>query len=414
MAEPVIVPPTPTINQPTGPSDNSPGMEQVQRAFDTAYPDKSPAAAQVEAPPAPESPPEAPKPPETPAPTEKPPEDFKIPNFLEEALKTETAPQKPEIDPEAEFPDELPQEERKSRIKGLREAYKKLKTEVATLRNQPNRDPQEQARLQWLEQNNRQMAEMLSRVGVEHSAEFQQQIIAPLTQSWNEAARIVRDAGADPQELAKAMSLSGKAQFEALDMLFQEMPESAKLEAHDALRTYKRFEEARQRAVANAPRTLEALRERESARQYQELGKQREGMAQMFDRALSLLRDQAKVEVFMKTDDPESKWWNDQGEQVVQQGRQLFLENTDMEKVAMACLLAPTADAYRKLFIKSQQKVGELQKIIRERLEGEPNLRESGGSAGNLTPTGQMQEDLKKPFADVFLREFHRAQGRAR
>ena len=188
------------------------------------------------------------------------------------------------------------------------------------------------------------------------------------------------------------------------------MPESAKTEAHDALRTYRRFEEARQRAVANAPKTLETIRERETARQYQDLQQQRGQMSQMFDRALTRLRDEAKVEVFMKTDQPEGKWWNDQAEQLVQQGKQLFLENTDMDKVALACLLAPTADAYRKLFIKSQQKVGELNKIIRERLGNEPNLSESGGNAGNLTPDSQMQEDLKKPFADVFLREFHRSR----
>ena len=50
---------------------------------------------------------------------------------------------------------------------------------------------------------------MLSRVGVEHSQEFQQKIIAPLTGSWNEAVRIVQEAGGDPQQLAQAMSMTG-------------------------------------------------------------------------------------------------------------------------------------------------------------------------------------------------------------
>jgi pyruvate dehydrogenase E1 component beta subunit len=177
----------------------------------------------------------------------------------------------------------------------------------------------EQQRLQFLENQNRQMSEVLSRVGVEHSPEFQQKIIAPLTQSWNEAARIVMEAGADPQQLAAAMSLQGRQQFEALDQLFAEMPESAKTEAHDALRTYRRYEEARQRAVANAPKTLENIRAHESQRQYHELQQQRGQMEQMFDRALTMLRDDAKVEVFQTTTEPEGKWWNDQHEQVVNQ-----------------------------------------------------------------------------------------------
>lgn len=392
-------------------------MEAVQRAFDSVYPDKTPKPPTETPPvPAPEAKPTTPPPPEVPPP-QTPPEEHKLPSFLEDALKLETTPPQPQApapDPEADFPDDLPQDQKQSRIKGLREAYKKLKGEVETLRKQPNRDPFEQQRLAFLEQQNRQMSEVLTRVGVEHSAEFQQKIIAPLTASWNEAAKIVAEAGADPQQLAAAMSLQGRQQFEALDQLFAEMPESAKTEAHDALRTYRRYEEARQRAVANAPKTLENIRAHETQRQYHELQQQRGQMEQMFERALTMLRDDAKVEVFQTTNEPEGKWWNDQNAQVVNQARELFLKNTDMNKVALACLLAPAADAYRKLFIKSQQKVGELNKIIRERLGNEPNLSESSGNAGNLTPESQAQDDLKRPFAQVFLREFHKQQGRNR
>ena len=190
-----------------------------------------------------------------------------------------------------EWPEELPPEERKSRIKGLRDAYKSLKEEVKQLKAMPHRDPAEQQRLAWLENQNKQMAEVLTRFGVEQSAEFQQNIMGPLHASWNEAARIVRDAGGDPQALAKAMSLTGKTQLEALDEIFAEMPESAKTEAHDALRMYRRYEDARRNAIANAPKTMETLRARETERQYAEVNKQRENMKCMFDRALHKLRD---------------------------------------------------------------------------------------------------------------------------
>ena len=415
MPEPQIVPPTPTITQPPPGVDNSPGMDAVQRAFDTAYPDvqrKTPATTSL--PGAPEEPPKPATPPTQEPPPTSPPGEYKVPSFLEEALKGEpgqpAAPAAPE--PDAEFPEDLPPEQKQSRLKGLRDAYKRVKAEADQLRAQPQRDPQEQQRMQWLEQQNRAMAEMLSRVGVEQSADFHQNIIAPLTQSWNEAARIVRDAGGDPQELAKVMSLSGKAQFEGLDLLFSEMPESAKMEAHDALRTYRRYEDARRKAVQNAPQTLEAIRNRENQRQMQELNKQRQDMGTMFERAVQRLRDEAKVEVFQKTNDPEGKWWNDQSEQLIEQGRNLFMENTDLDRVALACLLAPAADTYRKLFLTAQKKVGDLQKIINDRLGGEPNLSESAGSA--FTAESQMQDDLKKPFADVFLREFHKSQSQRR
>ena len=411
MAEPQIVPPTPTITQPPPGVDHSPGIDAVQRAFDSAYPDLNPSktAAPAEAPPRlpTETPPAAP-----PESAPKAPEELKIPSFLQDALKPDATPAPSVPEPDADFPDDLPPDQKQSRIKGLRDAYKKVKAEADALRAQPQRDPQEQQRMAWLEGQNKAMAEMLSRVGVEQSAEFHQNIIQPLTVAWNEAARIVRDAGGDPQELAKVMSMSGKAQFEGLDMLFQDMPESAKMEAHDALRSYRRYEDLRRRAVADAPKTLEGIKNRETQRQYQELTAQRQEMGNMFERAVARLRDEAKVEVFQKTNDPEGKWWNDQSEQLIAQGRSLFLENTDLDRVALACLLAPAADTYRKLFLTAQKKVGDLQKIINDRLGGEPNLSESAGSS--FTAESQMKDDLKKPFADVFLREFHKAQSRGR
>ena len=235
----------------------------------------------------------------------------------------------------------------------------------------------------------------------------------PLLAHWNEAARIVKDAGGDPQELAKAMSLSGKAQFEALDDIFEGLPESAKTEAHDALRNYRRFEEARRRAVADAPRTMEGIRQRENERVMHQLNKQREDLRGLFDNALKRMKD-AKVEVFMQSSDPKDKWWNEQGERLIDQARSLYFDNTDMDKVALACLLAPTADCYRKLFMGSQKEVNRLRTLINDRLGGEPSLSESAGNAASLTPERQTAEDMKKPFAEVFLREFHRAQARNR
>jgi hypothetical protein len=69
---------------------------------------------------------------------------------------------------------------------------------------------------------------------------------------------------------------------------------------------------------------------------------------------------------------------------------------------------------YRKLWINSQKKIGELNKVINERLDNEPNLSESGGSQRIPGSEQQLKEDLQKPFHEIFLREFHRAQAQAR
>lgn len=425
MADPVIVPPVPTVRQ-GEPIDTSPGIEAVQAAFDRVMPEiKTAATPKKSAPPEPAKPVEPPKPAEQPpakdvTPTEQPPEkpaddSHKEPSFIEEILQTKPAEAQPKT--EDEWPEELPTfktgQDAQDRYKRWRAAYNNLKEEAKALRARPVQDEATLTRLKTLEQDNKQMGEVLARMGVETHAEFQNNIIQPMAAAWNEAAQIVKDAGADPNDLAKAMALSGKAQFEALDALFENMPESAKAETHDALRRYRHLAQARNKALAEAPKTMQALREKEMQRQYQVITQQREEMKNLFDEALKTLRD-AKVEVFVKASDPESKWWNDQAEAIEKNGRDLYLENTDMRKMAMAALLAPAADAYRKMWLSERAAHAKSKKIIQERLGAEPSLSESGGGDRNSTPEGQFQEDLKKPFADVFLREFHKAQARNR
>lgn len=433
MPESTIVPPTPTVTQPSQPAapvappPAQPGhdsVENVQNIFDRVFPMKGDKPAPSAAPetPKPETPPvdraEPPTPPETPLPEPKKDDPDKLPSFLEEALKVDKpktpARTAPESDVETEWSEDLPPEQKQSRIKGLRDAYKRVKEELGTLKSRPPIDQAALDRLGYLEAQNKQMAEVLSRVGVEHSAEFQQQIMRPLYASWGEATRIVKESGGNPDDLRAAMSLNGRAQFEALDALFADMPESAKAEAHDALRNYRRYDMARAAALADAPRTAQALQVREQQRQYQEMGRARNEMTQMFDNALATLRDEAKVEVFLKTNDPETAWWNEQGENVINQARNLFLENTDLNKVAYACLLAPAADAYRNLFMKAQKQVADLKQIIREKGWNEPNLSESSGNASARTPESKVQHDLSRPFAEVFLEEFHNQQRRSR
>lgn len=411
MPESTIVPPTPTVVVPSTPEpgDTSPGLEQVQRAFDRAYPDRGAQApaAPVDAPPAPE-----PQPP--PPPTQEAPQERRLPSFLEQQL-TGTVEEPPVKLPEApveDFPDDLPPEQKQSRIQGLREAYKKLKAEHEAARNQqPQQDEATKQRMAALEQRNAQMQGVLQRMGVEQHSEFQQQIIQPMTNAWQAAATIVQEAGGDPEQLARAVQLHGKEHFEALDEVFEDLPESAKMEAHQAIAAYKRLDKVRQNALANAPKTYEALHKKDLEREYANVNQQRKEMANLFDDAVRTLREEAKVEVLQRTTDPESAWWNEQGDSIVNTAKQLYLENTDMRKMAMAVLLAPMADAYRKLWIQERMKNQKTEGMIKERYGAEPYLGAGGGGNGT---EASMAEDLKKPFSQVFLREFHRAQARNR
>ena len=410
--EPTIVPPTPVINQ----GQDAALASQVQQIFDRVAPEIKTAP----------TPPEQ-KPPVVPAqttpaqeatappaevlpPKEEPP---KVPSFLEKMLtvepKAEGGPPPAQTPAEEEFPEELPtftsDDERKMRYKKWRDAYQAAKKEAEGLRNRPLLDDATRTKLQFLENQNKEMAGALNRVSVETHQDFQQHIIRPMQAAWGEAARIVQESGGSTEDLARALGMTGKAHFEALDSVFSDLPESAKAEAHNAVSAYRRLDQTRRAALADAPRTIEVLKRQDIVRQHEFLQRQKMEMQNLFDDAVRVLRDEAKVEVLQTSADPDSKWWNDQAAALVDLSKKLYLDNTDMRKMALACIMAPMADTYRKLWLQERQQRTKTQKIMRDRFGSEPNLQESGG---NFSSSANTQEDLKKPFADVFLREFHR------
>ena len=423
MPDPQIVPPIPEVKQGTDLSDEA-AARSIQEQFDRLMPPGKNEPAPPEPPKTGQSPPAEPPRSTEPAPagTEKPPEEpiRKVPSFIEEALKVDSgkpaAPEAPKPAPEAEMPEELPEfkdpEERKERYKAWRTTYQKLKEENKRLASRPGGpDPATHERLQYLETENKGMREHLSRVSVENHADFKQNILQPMQQAWNEACKVVQEGGADPAQLGRALSLRGKDQFEALDEIFAEMPESARAEAHDAIRTFKKYDEFRRQALANAPQTAQALRKADVERQYKVLEQQRGEMRGYFDDAVRLLREEAKVELLQTSSDPDAQWWNEQAESVIEGGRKLYLENSDLRKMAMACILAPTADAYRKLWLSEQARRVKAEDTIKERFGAEPSLSESGGAGRS---DANLSADLKRPFHEVFIEKFHQLRNQGR
>jgi hypothetical protein len=154
---------------------------------------------------------------------------------------------------------------------------------------------------------------------------------------------------------------------------------------------------------------MEHLKKQDTQRQYAFLENQKKEMTAMFDQAVARLRDEARVEILQRSNDPEAKWWNDQADQIESVGRSVFVDNTDLNKMAYACALAPMADIYRKMWLQSREELSKRDKIISDHYASEPTISDSGG---NITGMPNMQEDLKKPFADVFLRELRKAASR--
>src|SRR5262252_2590567 len=314
-SEPQIVPGTPTINQGANvselntdtPAERAATEKNVLDIFDRVLPAKGPKA--VAPTPTPPTPTPAPTPAPVPTPTPPTPEPvptpteipargepLKTPSFIEAQLRGTEAPPAPVS--EDDIPENPPEfktpEERTSFYRNWRERYNKQKSELKTLRERPTADPE---RLKYLEGENKTLNERLSQLGVEQNAEFQRTILQPMHNAWNAAARIVKDAGGNPQELAKAMNLTGQAHYEAMDEIYSGMPESAKMEAQQAVQAYRHFAQQRALALKDAPKTQAELRKRELERNYAFIQNQKKEMGVLFDNAVATLRDEAKLEV---------------------------------------------------------------------------------------------------------------------
>ena len=436
MAEQTIVPPTPEVTQ--GESVSDPGFS-IQAAFDRALPDKGTRKAAPTPPPAAAEPPKAPAPPPTeekktttePAKSVEPakptPDAAKIPSFIEDVLDPST--QKPQRSTEStqataptsddgDWPEEMPtfktSEEAKDRYKKWNSSYQKLKFERDQLKARPaGMDEVTAARFTQLEKDNKEMSGVLARVSVEKHQDFQNNVLRPLQGAWNEATRIVKDSGGDPNDLSRVVTLRGKAQFEELDKLMTDWPESAKAELHESLRQYRRFDGARREAIANAPKTMEMLRQKDMAEQMKVLDGQRAEMSQTFSNAMKRLRDELKVEVLMKGtgDDEATKAWNENADHIENNAKKLLFENTDMERMAMATALACSADSFRKLWLGAEARARKAEAINAEKFGGEPNLSERGGPSSS-TPEAKFKDDLKRPLKDVFLETLKGIQGK--
>ena len=216
MADPVLVPQTPVINQGDSPEEIQRVGENIQKIFDKVAPKMKGAATEPaqEKPPQPSTVPSAqpvPEPQKTEeppkeAPTQAPlstPEPSRIPSFIEEALRVESSqpaePKPPVVD---ELPEEPPTfktpEESKQNWRQFREKYNAQKKELESLKNRPAVDPQLNEKVTYLENLTKQQQLALTQAGVERHQEFQARILAPMNAAWQEAAGWSRKAAVTP------------------------------------------------------------------------------------------------------------------------------------------------------------------------------------------------------------------------
>lgn len=386
------------------PTVKEPGFGNMAAAFDEAFPSTAkkelePAAAPEV--PQPVVPVAAPKTEAVATVPEKKPDTQGLPEAIFGDRKESVAAPEPEI----EVPKGITKEKDIQSWKQLRTAYETEKREraressdfVRQLAEAKAADPGAQATIDELKRQNQELLQTVERSNVERHPKFQNEIVHPLKQARKEAHKLLEDAQVNPKLLDKALALDGSDRMEALDQLYGQLPEYAKAELAASVLQIRRLEARRDQILQNAHGTAERLQQQDTISNHEQLQQREQTLLKLADAAVTHLRDKIGFEVFIKSDDPNDKWWNDQVDERLSDMRRLLTNEPDPSQHALAAGLAVSAPFYRDLAIKVRQENKELKAELAAIKGAEPRLDGGGNGAAPA-------EDEKLSFAESVAR----------
>lgn len=411
VAEPSASTEIPTFKAAPPNSDgiDEPGFGNMKEAFDKAWPAS---AKKEEA--APTPPPAAE--PVTPTATpkveiqaaESAPAKDELKQTVPEAIFGDKKPEPVTPEPEIVMPKSITKPEEIETWKQMRKALDTEKRERTREASEfasklaeakaSSADPALQATVEQLRQQNQELLQAVERRSVEDHPRFRQEITLPRQQAIKEARQLLEDAQLDPRQLDKALTLPGPAQREALDNIYEKLPESAKAELAASVLQIRRLDSRREEILKNAHGTAEKLANDDRIGQHQRLQQQEQTMVKMADAAAVHLRDEKGFEAFKKSDDPNDKWWNDQVDERLSDAKALLTKVTDPAQHALAVHLAVACPFYRDIAISGRARIRELETELKAIKGAEPRL--DGGGETSL-PT---DADDKLTFAESVAR----------
>lgn len=339
------------------------------------------------------------------------PQKSTLPSFLE------SEPAKPaETVVAEEWPEELPgvedpkQKANWSKFRAEHSANKKeierLKSEYESVTKKTKDSEASLARVAELEKQNKELSAVAERVGVESSS-YMQNLNGQIKGAYDTAAGIVKDAGGELEPLQKALRLTGKARYEALDEVYSGLPESAKSELATVIRDIGLFVKQRQSAMDNVHVTAENLKKAELIGQKKQMEQKQSETKEMLDGLITEMRDVHKLEVLQKSSNPKDKEWNDGVDQLEKNVKDFLLGNNyDERKFAAAVTLGFTVDKYRQLFRSTLERATKAEKELAQRDAAVPILEPDGGPRG--APTADINED----FGKAFILGLHKARNK--
>lgn len=228
-------------------------------------------------------------------------------------------------------------------MRKFRESYEKLEKELGELKSRPAAPEDTETKMLYeaVKKERDELLERVERANLYESPKFQQEHLAPRQKSFDRLYNIVKESGADPASLQRALSMApGKTRVDALDEIRAEIGSEMLKGQFDRLvedidsRTAEINEKVR-----NAKQTAQELKHAEALTREQ----QNAQITKEFETFLAAARrDSAQnimPELFTKVDDPDLAWWNETIDRDDKVAKEALFEITP-QKAAYAAVFA--------------------------------------------------------------------------
>lgn len=294
-------------------------------------------------------------------------------------------------------------EKQRGDLKKFRELLNNTITENTTLKAKPAapvEDPGTKELLEKLQGENKVLTERIERVDLLASPKFQRDFVQPRNKLFGDAVALLKEAGADPEALERAMGLSGKARIGVLDELTRSIESQVLRDRFGRL--VDGIEDKNREigeALKHARTNNEQMSRAEKIERHQAIENQEKEMKTMLAIARRDLAENAKIPVLQKTGDVKFAWWDKIVDDVDALAEEFMLRATPdmLPKIAYgAAMVDPLID----MFNAERRKSTALEKRLAAIEGADPGL---GEDKRKPKDTGDVPEDADIKTA-VFAR----------
>ncbi len=350
-----------------GEGDDAPASDQSFKFKESEKPAEKPAEAASE------------------KPAEKPSDSRRAPESLfkkEEAKPEDEKPSESEIDkieaPEFKDPAKAGQwDSLKSKAKEWEKKAHEFEQRLSKMSNVERSNDDFQKQLADRDVRIKEMSALVERANVEAHPDFRKKYVEGRDALVGRAKTIVSDAGGEGDDIALALSLSGRARVEAIEKAAENL---SPFQNQRLGRVIDELEALDSEAATKREKSSEAWKEIQQEQHEQQQRQREEFSVKALKTYDSVKREMAR-ELEVLREAPSSDWWNEQRKAIVEKSDKFFAENEDMAESAKAAIWKEAGPVYKELY-DGERKYNETEitRLTAELAETKKALSEAYGS----------------------------------